>query len=174
MKGGFIILRRLICAAIAALIAGIAFGQPDDSNLKFDAADIHSSPAVAPGSGNQFMRGGFYRGGRYEVRTATMVDLVRTAYNVDPDKVTGGPAWMDKDQFDVIAKAPADSTPEKLQAMLRNLLAERFGLVVHNDTKPLPAYALTQGKKVLLKAAGGWMKPAARWCLRPNRLQAGR
>ena len=149
-------MRRLICAAIAALIAGIAFGQPDDSNLKFVAADIHSTPAVAPGSSNnQGMRGGFYRGGRYEVRTATMVDLVRTAYNVEADKVTGGPAWMDKDQFDVIAKAPADSTPEKLQAMLRNLLAERFSLVVHNDTKPLPAYAITQGKKVLLKPAGG-------------------
>jgi uncharacterized protein (TIGR03435 family) len=143
---------RLACAL---LIVGLAFGQTE-SALKFEAADIHTTPAVAPGNnGNQFMRGGFYRGGRYEVRSATMVDLVRTAYNVDADKVTGGPGWMDKDQFDVIAKAPADSTPEKLQAMLKNLLAERFGLVVHNDTKPLPAYALTQGKKVLMKPAGG-------------------
>ena len=144
-------MRRLTGAAIVAsiaLIAGAALGQSGESGLKFEAADIHTSPAVAPGNnGNQFMRGGFYRGGRYEVRTATMVDLVRTAYNVEADKVTGGPAWMDKDQFDVIAKAPADSTPEKLQAMLRNLLAERFSLVVHNDTKPLPAYAITQGKK---------------------------
>ena len=153
-------MRRLTCVAIAAplaiaaLIAGAAFGQ-SESGLKFEAADIHTSPAAAPGAGNQFMRGGFYRGGRYEVRNATMVDLVRTAYNVDADKVTGGPAWMDKDQFDVIAKAPANSTADALQAMLRNLLAERFGLVVHNDTKPLPAYAITQGKKVLLKPAGG-------------------
>jgi uncharacterized protein (TIGR03435 family) len=156
MKGGFTIMSIGITgAAIAALIAGVAFGQIE-STLKFEAADIHTSPAVAPNNnGNQFMRGGFYRGGRYEVRTATMVDLVRTAYNVDADKVTGGPAWMDKDQFDVIAKAPADSTPEKLRAMLRNLLAERFSLVVHDDTKPLAVYALTTGKKVLMKQADG-------------------
>lgn len=141
-------MRKFTGAAVAVLFAGVAFGQ------KFEAADIHPSPAAAPGNNpNQFMRGGFYRGGRYEVRTATMVDLVRTAYNVDADKVTGGPGWMEKDQFDIIAKAPADSTADALQAMLRNLLAERFGLVVHNDTKPLAAYSITQGKKVLLKPA---------------------
>jgi uncharacterized protein (TIGR03435 family) len=156
MKGGINILYRLTGIALAAFIAVAAFGQSADSDLKFEAADIHPTPAVAPGSNNnQFMRGGFYRGGRYEVRNATMVDLVRTAYSVDADKVTGGPAWLEKDRFDVIAKAPADSTPEKLQAMLRNLLAERFSLAVHNDTKPLAAYALTQAKKVLMKPAGG-------------------
>jgi uncharacterized protein (TIGR03435 family) len=155
MKGGFNIMRKHVGAVIAVLVAGAAFGQTE-SAVKFEAADIHPSPAAAPGNNpNQFMRGGFYRGGRYEVRTATMVDLVRTAYNVDADKVTGGPAWMDKDQFDIVAKAPADSTADALQAMLRNLLAERFSLAVHNDTKPLPAYAITQGKKVLLKPAGG-------------------
>jgi uncharacterized protein (TIGR03435 family) len=156
LKGGFNILLKFTGLAIAALIACTAFGQ-SDSGLKFEAADIHATPAVAPGSSNnQGMRGGFYRGGRYEVRNATMVDLIRTAYGVtDSDKVTGGPAWLDKDHFDVIAKAPADSTQEKLQAMLRDLLADRFSLVVHNDTKPLAAYVITQGKKVLMKAAGG-------------------
>jgi uncharacterized protein (TIGR03435 family) len=68
-----------------------------------------------------------------------MLDLVRTAYNVDANNVAGGPAWMDKVRFDIIAKAPGDSTPEKLRVMLRNLLAERFGLVVHNDAKPRAA-----------------------------------
>jgi len=148
-------MRRLTWPAVGVLAVAAAFGQSGESALKFEAADIHPSPAVAPGNGNQGMRGGFYRGGRYEVRSATMVDLIRTAYAVDADKVTGGPAWMDKDQFDIIAKAPADSTPEKLQDMLKNLLAERFSLVVHNDTKPLPAYAITQGKKLLMKSAGG-------------------
>jgi uncharacterized protein (TIGR03435 family) len=87
-------------------------------------------------------------GGRYELRTATMVDLIRVAYGVDAANVAGGPAWLDTDRFDVIAKVPAriqqqDATPETLQPMLRSLLEDRFKLVVHNDTKALKGYSLT-------------------------------
>lgn len=145
--------RAGLAAGILAIVFGAAFGQ-SDAGPKFEAADIHPSPS-STGNGNQFMRGGFYRGGRYEVRTATMVDLIRTAYAVEPDKVTGGPGWMEKDQFDIIAKAPPDATAEMLRMMLQNVLADRFKLVVHNDTKPLPAYVLTPGKKVQLKPSDG-------------------
>ncbi len=50
---------------------------------------------------------------------ATLVDLIGTAWSVDPDKVVGGPDWLDTERFDVIATAPADSTPEALKIMLR-------------------------------------------------------
>ena len=142
---------------VAALIttavvfaAGLVFAQSSG----FEAADIHPSPA-SNDMNNQFMRGGLYRGGRYELRNATMVDMIRTAWGVDPDKVTGGPAWMEKDRFDIVAKAPANSSPEAMQAMLKDLLMDRFKLVVHDDVKPLPAYVLTQGKKVQMKQADG-------------------
>ncbi len=102
-------------------------------------ADVHVSARTI----NPAMRGGLMSGGRYELRTATMVDLIRTAYGVDAPNVTGGPAWLDTDRFDVIANAPADATPEALQLMLQRLLADRFKLVVHNDTKALTGYALT-------------------------------
>lgn len=138
-----------IAAGLTAIAMVAAFGQSDAP--EFEVADIHSSAAST--AQNQYMRGGFYRGGRYEVRNATMVDLIRTAYAVDADKVTGGPGWMETDRFDVIAKAPADAKPETLQLMLRSLLANRFKLVYHDDVKPLPAYVLTPGKKVLLKQA---------------------
>ena len=144
------------------LIAGLAFSQSTDSTLKFEAAEIHPTPAAAPGTNNQNMRGGLYRSGRYEVRSATMLDLVRTAYNVDANNVAGGPAWMDKVRFDIIAKAPGDSTPEKLRVMLRNLLGERFGLVVHSDAKPRAAYAIRQGKKVLMKQSAGSDMPGCK------------
>ena len=147
------------------LIAGLAFGQSfvrtTDSTLRFEAADIQPTPDAVPGTNTQNMRGGLYRRGRYEVHSATMLDLVRTAYNLDADKVTGGPAWMDKDRFDIIAKAPGDSTPEEMRTMLRNLLAERFRLVVHKDTKPLAAYAIRQGKKVLMKQSAGSDTPGS-------------
>ena len=159
-------MKRLIIAEMAMLIAGLSFGQTfgqlGDGTLKFEAVDIRPTPAAAPGTNSQNMRGGLYRGGRYEVRSATMVDLVRTAYNVDADHVTGGPAWMDKDRFDIIAKAPGDSTPEKMRVMLQNLLAERFSLVVHNDTKPLAAYAIRRGEKVLMKRSAGSDTPGCK------------
>ena len=41
-----------------------------------------------------------------------MVDLIRIAYGFDPDKILGGPNWLEMDRFDVIAKVPPDSTPE--------------------------------------------------------------
>ncbi len=153
---------RLINAGIAMLLAGLAFGQSTDSALHFEAADIQPAPAAAPGTNSQTMRGGLYRDGRYEIRSATMLDLVRTAYNVDADHVTGGPAWLDKERFDVIAKAPGDSTRETLRMMLRNLLAERFSLVVRDDMKPLTVYAITQGKKVLMKRSAGSDTPGCK------------
>jgi uncharacterized protein (TIGR03435 family) len=118
----------------------------------FDIADVHMSPHAA----NPTMSGGVLRAGRYEIRQATMVDLVRTAYNVDADKVLGGPSWLESDRFDVIAKAPSVATPETARLMLQALLADRFKLVVHKDTKPMPAYVLSLGKgKPKLKEAAG-------------------
>ena len=101
------------------------------------------------------MRVGFYRGGRYEIRSANMVDLISTAYAVDPDKVTGGPNWLEFDRYDVLALAPAKTSPAELKTMLQSLLAERFKLAIHIDKKEVPTFALVVGKKPLLKEADG-------------------
>jgi uncharacterized protein (TIGR03435 family) len=102
------------------------------------------------------MRGGAVRGGRYDVKDASMLDLITTAYGVQADRVQGGPAWLASDRFDIIAKAPAGATQKTVNLMLQSLLAERFRLAVHKDTKPMPAYALTVGKgKPKLKEASG-------------------
>ena len=103
------------------------------------------------------MRTRFFRG-RYELRNATLVDLIDAAWAVDPDKVVGGPDWIDTDRFDLTAIAPADSTPEALKAMLREFLAARFRLVVRNDTRPQPAYAMTTAGKLQLKPADSQAK----------------
>ena len=75
-----------------------------------------------------------------------MLDLIRTAYDVTDDKVAGGPSWLASDRFDVIAKTPPAVTPETARVMLKALLADRFGLTVHNDSRPLPVFVLTAGK----------------------------
>ena len=133
-------MRAVACIAFA-LFARAVFAQA--------SADIHPSP---PNTILE-MRSRFVRG-RYELRNATLVDLIRTAWSVDADKVVGGPDWLDTNRFDVIATAPADATPEDLHTMLRSLLVDRFHLVARKDTRSLPAYVMTAGKKLQLRLAG--------------------
>jgi uncharacterized protein (TIGR03435 family) len=121
------------------LLCTVAFGQTN--TLTFESSDVHvSAPATNP-----TMRGGALRGGRYEVRTATMVDLISVAYNMESNKVLGGPSWLDWDRFDLVAKAPPTAKQSDVGPMLQTLLADRFKLVVRKDTKPMPAYALSVG-----------------------------
>jgi uncharacterized protein (TIGR03435 family) len=101
------------------------------------------------------MRGGTPRDGRYELRGATMVDLIRTAYAVDADKVVGGPHWLELDRFDVVARVPASATRESVRPMLQALLGERFGLAVRQDVANIDGYALVQGTDPKLRASGG-------------------
>ena len=125
-------MRVLISVAVCSVFSCLAFGQTEKP-LTFELADVHSSPPSTLAS----LSGGVPRSGRYELRNANMVDLIRTAYGVEPEKVVGGPNWMTSDRFDVIAKVPAGITEENARLMLRTLLADRFGLTVHNDSKPL-------------------------------------
>ena len=144
-------MRILSRVTLPALLAMGTFGQTSDTPPTFEIADVHVSVKTP----NAFMRMTPARGTRYELKNATMVDLIRLAYNVDADKVLGGPSWLEMNRYDVIAKLPADSTPETQKLMLQPLLAERFKLVVHKETKALPTYALTVGKKLQLKEADG-------------------
>src|SRR5215472_2984211 len=122
-------------------LAGLAYGQTSEKLPSFDAADVHPSPKN-PNPNVQSL-GGFARGGRYQFRNATMVDLIANAYSIDPEKVTGGPFWLETDRFDILAKAPTSATPANTKLMLRSLLADRFKLVIHNEDTPMNAWVMT-------------------------------
>ena len=66
-----------------------------------------------------------------------MLDLIRTAYGLDGDKILGGPAWLDYDRFDVIGQNPFASAVhlDTLKSMLQALLAARFKLTLHKDNQ---------------------------------------
>ena len=141
--------RVFAAISLAALLLVVGFAQSKPPQPIFEFADVHPSPRTM----NPFMRS-VLRGGRYELVNANMVDLIRTAYGVDPEKVVGGPNWVEFDRFDVIAPAPSNTPPETLKLMLQALLADRFKLVVHNDTQPISGFVLTVGKgKLKLKEA---------------------
>src|SRR5215469_14267008 len=145
--------RVLAGITLAALFSGAAIGQDGQAPPPaFDITDVHASPRVT----NPYMRGGVLRGSRYEVRTASLVDLIAAAYSVDTAKVQGGPSWLDTDRFDIVAQAPANTPPETVKLMLQTLLADRFKLKVHRDTKPMPVFVLSTGKfKPKLKESEG-------------------
>ena len=124
------------------LLSGSAFNQISTLPPVFEFAEVHASPHLW----NSSMQGGNIRAGRYEVRQATMLDLIGAAYGVDEDAIYGGPDWLDWDRFDIIAKTPPGTSPETARLMLRQLLANRFGLAVHNDTKLKPGMVLTLDK----------------------------
>jgi uncharacterized protein (TIGR03435 family) len=144
----FALLTGIACAS------GMAFGQDAEPDARFVVADVHPSPHTMNPDATD-MSGGLMHGGLYQLRRATMLDLIRTAYGVDPQKVIGGPSWLEVDRFDVRARVPAGTTPVTVRPMLQALLAERFALVVHKDTKPVQAWALTATKHPQLKQSDG-------------------
>jgi bla regulator protein blaR1 len=88
-------------------------------------------------------------GGRISATQITLRELVWRAYGLQPFQVGGGPDWTTEDRFDVAAKAQdgfaggADET----RAMLQSLLAERFALAVHTESREMPVYLLVLARR---------------------------
>jgi len=94
--------------------------------------------------------------GRFTARGYTLVLLLQRAYGVMDWNLTGGPAWIRSDRFDVAAKANVSGnlTEPELQPMLQRLLAERFRLKVHHASEQMPGFALVvAGDGPKIKAA---------------------
>jgi len=104
----------------------------------FDAASIKPSK-TAEGSDNDTSTG-YFRG------SGTLKAFIRMAYGVPDGQIEGGPKWLDADRYDIEARAegPAD-TPE-LMEMLQTLLADRFKLAYHRESRSAAGYALVLDK----------------------------
>jgi uncharacterized protein (TIGR03435 family) len=79
-------------------------------------------------------------------RSVTLKDLIAAAYAIETYQVTGGPGWLDSDRFEVQAKSANAVSSEQLLLMLRPMLADRFRLTFHRETKEMRVYALTVAK----------------------------
>ena len=136
---------------IAAVMASTAPGQSD----AFEVASVRPADPI----GNPIVDFRAYAGGRVVVTNYTLKMLTAASYGVWVYRVMGGPAWADDDLYNITAKAPVGSaaaafmpaeayefaSPELLP-MMRTLLADRFGLKLHHETRRLPALALMVGK----------------------------
>jgi uncharacterized protein (TIGR03435 family) len=115
---------------------------------KFEVASVKLSTGCA----NSGSRGGAGRESvspdRLELKCRTVKSFIQTAYGRDI-AISGGPAWTDAERYDIDAKAEAAQDTATLRGpMLQALLADRFKLRIHRETKEVPVYALTVGKGV--------------------------
>jgi bla regulator protein BlaR1 len=95
--------------------------------------------------------------GRFVANNVTLRFLLQYAYRVKDAQILGAPGWIDSEHYDIEAKVgdsssgvqrklTSDEEGAQLRLMLRSLLADRFKLTLHHDTKELPLYALVVAK----------------------------
>jgi len=129
------------------LFVALSAAQAPAPAPSFEVASIKPAPPIVP---QKIMSGQMHIGmsidsARVDIGNLSLADLIRTAYKVKPYQISG-PDWMAAQRFDVLAKMPAGSTKEQVPEMLQGLLAERFKLAIHHETREHPVYALVPGK----------------------------
>jgi uncharacterized protein (TIGR03435 family) len=142
-------MRLLPIASLALLAACAALAQP-----AFEVA------SVKPSTDRDTIIGLFtYPGGRVVATKYTLRMLIHDAYNLQDQRIQGGPRWAGEDQYNLEAKPPKSSessrwvpasfkTPPnpEMRQMLQTLLADRFHLKMHTETKKESVYALVVAK----------------------------
>jgi bla regulator protein BlaR1 len=171
-RGGLrLSLRKQLLLGAAAVVAvalpiafGLARGQGDASTsaavnalastAKFDVASVKRT---APSGPRVMFRIQDSPDTKYYATGATVKMLIGIAYDVQDSQIEGGPSWINSDHFDIEAKSDSsldeqigklshdDATVVK-HRMLQQLLADRFNLKIHHETKQLPIYALVVAK----------------------------
>ena len=107
--------------------------------------EVASIKPAAPGAHGATIRpapGGL----RYEGINTSLKWLIAAAWRVKEAQISGGPAWLETDRFNLEAKAERPSSLAELNGMLRSLLSERFRLQLHRETREMPVYELTLDK----------------------------
>src|SRR5262249_46906726 len=132
----------------------IAFAQPPRPS--FEVASVKPADPNDPRFGIRIQPGG-----RFTITNGTLEMLVGFAFEMPPAQISGGPKWLNSENFTIEAKVDS-STPLpqgnagflQLSLMLQSLLAQRFKLSVHKETREAPVYEL------LVAKGGPKLKPA--------------
>ncbi|HTZ99601.1 MAG TPA: M56 family metallopeptidase [Candidatus Aquilonibacter sp.] len=113
-----------------------------DANPSFEVATIKPSKPDQPGKAILF------RGHQLTTINTTMADLIAFSYDLQQSQIVGAPKWVSSDKFDLAGEPDAAGAPsdQQLKTMVQKLLADRFQLKFHRETKEMSAYVLTVGK----------------------------
>jgi uncharacterized protein (TIGR03435 family) len=140
----------LVTAVAALLVAGLRAQAPvaGAANPVFEVVSIKPNK-----SGDGRMLIGFQPGGRFTATGITLRMLIGIAYGTPQPlpnfRIIGGPSWMNSDRYDIVAKAEGDVPPgpdSPIPLMIRSMLADRFKLAAHNESRELPIYELVKSR----------------------------
>jgi bla regulator protein BlaR1 len=151
----------LSVAGLMAVALPIVFGLLNATRTRAEShaqtpsgiAPVYEIASIKPNKYSTGMSGFGFLLERFTTTGATLKLLIREAYGVEDDQIVGAPNWLNSERYDIEAKA-GKSVADELQKlsfdqrvleyrrMLQALLADRFKLTVHRETKELPAYAL--------------------------------
>lgn len=141
---------RLVFGLLAVCAVSI-HGRQQSAGSSFEVASVKPNKS---GSGGTL---GFESGGRFRAINTTLWRLIGEAYADAPGsypfsrplprfRIVGGPSWIDAERFDIEAKPEGEPDAAQTHAMLRALLADRFRLLVHSETRALPIYNLVRAR----------------------------
>jgi uncharacterized protein (TIGR03435 family) len=139
--------------AAAILVAAAAYGlfAQSDAHPAFQVASIKRTPSSSINPTHPAMGGGYQPGGRLHMVNSSLMLLIRFAYaSIDSthsmpllaSQVVGPSGWITTEGWNIEAKPAGNTDPKHMWLMLQTLLADRFKLALHRETKELPVYEL--------------------------------
>ena len=153
-----LLLRLAAGTASACLIAALSASTPlaqapsqapaqaPDANAAFTYEAASVKPNKSAPQGSSIRR---FPGGRLQATNMPLRALITFAYQLQPFQLVDDPAWIRNDTFDIVAKMKGDPPPvppgqgaDPHMVAMRTLLADRFKLVVHRETRDVDIYAL--------------------------------
>lgn len=140
-------MRRLLTGGVllTSLVAGVPLrGQVSQAADRKDDSAFDVTSVKANTSGDTGI-GGESHDGQFRITNVPLRILMRQAFERWQEKdVIGGPAWLDTDRWNIVAKA---DQPGPIRPRLRTLLSDRFKLITHRETKAIPIYALVIARR---------------------------
>jgi uncharacterized protein (TIGR03435 family) len=140
----------LAFSGLAAVVIPVSAGMMQPSmvdrrvsvarNPRFEVASIKPDKSGAESIGM------FPSPGRLRVENYTLRQLIEDAYGLKRYQVLGGPGWIDSDRYEIVAKAENKAGFLQMLPMLQALLADRFQLKMHSETKQHAAFLLEIAK----------------------------
>src|SRR5271156_3786197 len=138
--------RRIVLAALVISVCAM-LAQSPASRPKFDAFEVATvKPVDSEAKSGRFIT--MQGTNRFVEKDYTLKLLIAAAYDLNPRTISGGPAWLSFDHYDILAVTPGEVRPnhDEQMSMLRSLLAERFKLAFHREQKVFSIYELEVAK----------------------------
>jgi uncharacterized protein (TIGR03435 family) len=119
------------------------FGQPAEETPAFEVASVKlNTSGAGEGKGRETI---VPSPSGVTMKNVHLKSVVGWAYHLQAIQITG-PSWIDNDSYDIVAKAAGEVSRERLRLMTQTLLAERFKMTFHRDTKEMLSYVVTIAK----------------------------